>query len=319
MAILAGIDEAGFGPLLGPLVVSASVFTVEPALLEADLWQSLKRSVGKTRQRLAGRLLITDSKKAYDRATGIGHLERTVLAALRVMGKTPANLSELLAFLCPDCLARLPEYAWYQEVNEHPLAGDRADLRIAAQVFADDLDAHQARLVRVRSCCLDVGHYNTMVSHVKNKAQVLFIAATRLIQSILDDYSDDTIHILVDRQGGRVHYRNGLMRSFANMDLRIVHEGEQGSVYELRCGPRLVRLTFRVRADGHYLPVALASMVSKYVRELLMQCINRYFLALDAGLKPTAGYWQDGLRFVDELRTRLPHIEIDRHRLIRCR
>ena len=319
MAILAGIDEAGFGPLLGPLVVSASVFTVEPALLKADLWQRLRRSVGKTRQHLAGRLLITDSKKAYDRATGLGHLERTVLAVLRALGKEPSNLSELLSLLCPDCLARLSEYAWYRQVQEQPLADGRADLRIAARVFADDLASQQIRLMRVGSCCLDVGHYNTMVGRVKNKSQVLFIAATRLIQGILDECPDDTIHILIDRHGGRVHYRDGLMRSFANMDLRIVHESKEGSAYELRSGSRLVRLTFRVKADGHYLPVALASMVSKYVRELLMQCINRYFLALDAGLTPTAGYWQDGLRFVDELRRRLPHLEIDPHQLIRCR
>jgi hypothetical protein len=66
-------------------------------------------------------------------------------------------------------------------------------------------------------------------------------------------------------------------------------------------------------------PVALASMVSKYVRELLMECMNNYFVALDANLKPTAGYWKDGTRFVEELRQRLPDLKIDGHRLIRCR
>jgi hypothetical protein len=60
-------------------------------------------------------------------------------------------------------------------------------------------------------------------------------------------------------------------------------------------------------------------MVSKYLRELLMDCMNEYFLALNAGLKPTAGYWTDGQRFVEELRRCLPQYEIDDHRLIRCR
>ena len=82
MVVLVGIDEAGFGPLLGPLVVSSSSFSLPNNLLKTDLWQVLRNSVGNRRKRLAGRMLITDSKKAYSRAAGIKHLERTVLGCL---------------------------------------------------------------------------------------------------------------------------------------------------------------------------------------------------------------------------------------------
>ena len=326
VAILAGIDEAGFGPLLGPLVVSCSAFSIEagetqgPAsLLEADLWQVFSRSVSKTRKHLAGRLLVADSKKAYNRAEGVGHLERTVLAALQTMGVQMQNLASLLQVLSPDCLPRLSEYPWFQNMQDCRLAAEAADLKIASKVFADDLQAHGMKLVCLRSSCLDVAYYNTMVERVKNKAQVLFIAVTQLIQGILDQFPDDNIQILVDRQGGRAHYRANLLRSFAGADLRIVQEGDKASVYELRFGTRVVRLSFEVNADNLYLPVALASMVSKYVRELLMQCMNDYFVAMDGALKPTAGYWKDGTRFVEELRKRLPDLKIDAHRLIRCR
>jgi ribonuclease HII len=139
------------------------------------------------------------------------------------------------------------------------------------------------------------------------------------MQSLLDGFSDDLIQIQVDRQGGRAHYRENLLRSFPGMDLRIVQEGDRTSVYELRTGGRMVRLSFEVEADDLYLPVALASMVSKYVRELLMECMNEYFVGMNASLKPTAGYWKDGQRFVADLRKHLPEMEIDGHRLIRCR
>jgi ribonuclease HII len=319
VAILAGIDEAGFGPLLGPLVVSCSAFSVPPELLEGDLWQTFTRSVGKTRKRLGGRLLIADSKKAYHREEGMGHLERTVLAVLRCLKQEPAHLTELLATLCPECLPRLREYPWYQKMPQCRLTGAPADMKIASQVWADDLETHGAKLVHLRSGCLDVAYYNTLVGRVKNKSQVLFIAATQLMQEILDRFSDDTIHIQVDRQGGRSHYRANLLRSFAGMELRIVSEGTENSVYELRAGRRTVRVSFEVKADDLYLPVSLASMVSKYLRELLMDCMNEYFVALSPDLKPTAGYWQDGQRFVAELRRYLPGVEIDPHRLIRCR
>ena len=68
MAVLVGIDEAGFGPILGPLVVSSSTFSLPDNLVEADLWRLLRKGVSMTRKHLAGRLLITDSKKAYSRA-----------------------------------------------------------------------------------------------------------------------------------------------------------------------------------------------------------------------------------------------------------
>jgi ribonuclease HII len=319
MAVLAGIDEAGFGPLLGPLVVSSSAFRVDRPLLEADLWQVLRRSVGKTRKHLAGRLLIADSKKAYKRAEGMGHLERSVLAALACLGHEPTQAIDLLACLCPDCLDRLLEYTWYQDVPQQSLETGQADLRIAAQVMGDDMAQAGVKLLRLHCRCLDVGHYNTLVGHMRNKSQVLFVATTQLLQKLLDECPDPEVRILIDRQGGRVHYRENLLRSFPGMELRIIHESEQRSAYELRTHNRRVELSFEVGADEHHLAVSLASMVSKYVRELLMESMNRYFLKMSPDLKPTAGYWTDGLRFLEDLARRVPDLQIDKHRFVRCR
>jgi hypothetical protein len=47
--------------------------------------------------------------------------------------------------------------------------------------------------------------------------------------------------------------------------------------------------------------------------------MNEYFVGMSAGLKPTAGYWKDGQRFVEDLRRQLPHVAIDSRKLIRCR
>jgi len=80
-----------------------------------------------------------------------------------------------------------------------------------------------------------------------------------------------------------------------------------------------MRLHFVVGADERFFPVSLASMVSKYLRELLVGNINRYFTGYHTALKPTAGYWKDGLRFIEDLRKNVPPVQFDSNQLIRCR
>jgi len=319
MAVLVGIDEAGFGPILGPLVVSSTVFSVHRRHLESDLWQLLKKSVGISQKRLAGRLLVTDSKKTYTRKKGIKQLQRTVLSALSCLNEKPATLTELISVLCSDCSKRLSSYPWYQAMEDCELSADKADIEIASEVFANDLNSNDIKLLGIKSRCLDVAHYNQMVSVVKNKATVLFTAAANLIKSAWDNFETDDLQVIIDRQGGRVHYRKILQRSFENMELKILKETPASSSYLLHAGGRQMRLHFVVGADSRFFPVSLASMVSKYLRELLVYNINRYFAAHCACLKPTAGYWKDGLRFIEDLKKNLPHIKYDNNQLIRTR
>jgi hypothetical protein len=49
------------------------------------------------------------------------------------------------------------------------------------------------------------------------------------------------------------------------------------------------------------MPVALASIFSKYIRELFMRLENQYWLHFIPGLKPTAGYYKDAQRFLSQI------------------
>ena len=279
----------------------------------------MNKSVSKGRKHLAGRLLITDSKKAYSKQKGIKHLERTVLACLKCFGKKPGTLTELLMLLCPDCLERLSDYPWYKEAGSYCLLADEADKAIASAVLMDDLTSNGVKLLQLRSCCLDVAYYNKMVGRVKNKSRVLFTATSRLIKEAYDNFTGDDLQIMVDRQGGRVHYRAILQRMFPDMELNILCESPMASSYELQADGKVMRLHFVIAADERFLPVSLASMVSKYLRQLLVESINRYFAGFHAELKPTAGYWKDGLRFIGDLKMNIPHVRYDSNQLIRCR
>jgi hypothetical protein len=63
--------------------------------------------------------------------------------------------------------------------------------------------------------------------------------------------------------------------------------------------------------------VALASMTAKYVRELLMMRLNRYFRSHMPELKPTAGYVEDGRRYIGDIEPLIARLGVDRRSLIR--
>ncbi len=56
------------------------------------------------------------------------------------------------------------------------------------------------------------------------------------------------------------------------------------------------------RRESGFCPSALASMTSKYVRELAMQAFNEFWVSRVPGLQPTAGYPADAKRFHAQIR-----------------
>ncbi len=129
MAILAGIDEAGFGPTLGPLVVSGVAFQVPDRQLGQCLWKTLRATCGKKVTKTPRRLVIADSKKLYKSRGGLGALERAALVMLAVRGHRPTTWRALLDAVAPDAGELLEQYPWYANANVSlPLAQDAGDI-----------------------------------------------------------------------------------------------------------------------------------------------------------------------------------------------
>ncbi len=142
MTYLIGTDEAGYGPNLGPLVVSASVWKIDDSATDSapasnspsaiDLYKRLRGVVCKSSP--AGeppkRLAIADSKSLYSPATGLAALERGVLAALALTGYEPTDWLGIWQALDANSIAHLPTMPWHVDYDLRlPLAADATSSR----------------------------------------------------------------------------------------------------------------------------------------------------------------------------------------------
>jgi len=182
-----------------------------------------------------------------------------------------------------------------------------------------DLADQGGRVAGIWSEVLPEGRYNRMVRSIDNKAIVLFGLTLRLIQRLADAYPRHDIVIAIDKQGARDHYAPALLRAFDGRRLRILDEGPEHSAYELAGPATRWRVSFSKGGESRSLPTALASMVSKYLREQFMGCFNRWWHQQVPGVAPTAGYYQDGLRFLSEVEPHFIRLGVDRDTLVRER
>lgn len=287
-----GIDEAGYGPNLGPLVMTA-VIAEGPIAFPPDLWIDLSRKVARAGSS-DDRLWVDDSKKVFSRGNGRDRLEAATLAALSTTGVNPRSFHDLLQAVGVDERATKALLHW-AEAKSYALPTSGSVERVSDALRSNPFDGAGWRISSIRTVVLDAEIFNERLEVLQSKALVHFEAFVTLLRPLIDQPA--TTFVRGDKHGGRHYYYAPLTDAFPDRWIDRIEESPSCSRYSIRGENAPLTLELIPRADASDGLVALASIVSKCIRELWMDVFNGYWLRRVPGLRPTAGYPQDARRF----------------------
>lgn len=345
MAIILGLDEAGYGPNIGPLVIACSLWRLN---LKTSQPTSLKRKKSTTAiqanrvdrdfdslvaaiESLCGALLplfrpkpidrdatffpLGDSKKLYLRDNTFDSLAVGLRFWFDTIQQSFPNLNGLLDKVAPQCHSLLKQIDWYkddlndpessliQQANISSFTKPNESVQTAAQTHIDTigLSFHgiQARIV-------DEGSFNEGVERLGNKSNVLSNITLSLATEVLNqavekgsrlaEDSEEPIFIYCDKHGGRNRYQAPLANAIPEVWFDIQQESGLRSDYRTIYHGHPLHWSFIAKGDSLFAS-AVASMMAKYLREMLMNRINHFWKNHIPDIAPTAGYPLDAKRF----------------------
>ncbi|MCS7016192.1 MAG: hypothetical protein NZM42_08795 [Gemmatales bacterium] len=346
-----GIDEAGYGPILGPFVMTAVALSSSRSWRADEIWNHLPQ-VSARWPKLGQRgtadnppaFCITDSKQIHRGHHAFADLEYHTLPVLWAWLGKSRRCGPWLRRISVATLRGLQVPCYDIRHRRLPMAHDPSVIAQRAVLWREMLSAAGLTLLRPRVFIMLPEAINEAIAQHGTKAVLPLDGLRHLLPALLREIStsgvtlqftsltntDDPVHCeaICDRLGGRLHYAAVLTGALDGWQLQTFHESAARCEYTLtsRNGTSLdgksrlkLRLVIMPRAECRAFLVALASMISKYVREIFMLHWNDYWRRHVPDLRPTSGYPGDAPRFLHSIQSAYLRLGFQEAWLRRCR
>lgn len=189
--------------------------------------------------------------------------------------------------------------------SENDLQNDALKTRGYLMERAIKLDAVQTRRIQPAL-------FNARLAEGLLKSDILAETTLDIVRDLLPEISDsssntaktDKVYVLCDKLGGRNNYRPVLSQFFPEYKITVFSESRNISNYlMIPCDTKKrspLEIRFQMKGEINH-PTALASIFSKYLRELSMIFFNDFWRRQIPQIIPTAGYPVDAKRFYSEI------------------
>ncbi|MFH0797382.1 MAG: hypothetical protein V2A65_10110 [Candidatus Omnitrophota bacterium] len=352
---LIGVDENGYGPLLGPLVVTAVSVTSPSAFLNSsgflteevpDLWLllNLEKQPGETPFVCDSKLVFGNSRKrarsAEDMVLGFFYLSEGYIpeTADEFLDRILANPVLNVQFPCLD--KGLPKgeiaFCWETDIPLN-LSQDRSRkiMDLAAEL-KEKANGAGVSLERVRSLVVCPSLFNrALKSGGKNKSDLVVEAGLNLVRQSLDG---EPFWASLGKVGGMRYYFPMLSLTFgAEHSVVKVREDKKISSYfieglsqnKTNYLPEMTtpnvgldtvgKISYLEDGEDSSFLIALASLFGKYVRELFWQKAQAHLRKYKDF--PTVSGYRDALtkRYVKEAMGLCKELGIPEECFLRCK
>jgi ribonuclease HII len=280
-----GADENGLGPRLGPMVVTAVLARAEPGA-EGIIG---KKPRGGLAQRLGdSKGLVSHGDIALGEAWARALVERG--AGKQERGASIADLVRAVSLDEPEALqAPCPSHVhgqcWSTEGEGFVEAEEMGDRLKLVRRDLGRLADRGLEVVAVRSVVVCTKRLNEAVARGQSRFVVDLHAMERLILA-LREIAGEALVAECGKVGGFGQYG----KVFGPLGGRlhaVLEEGRARSAYHF---PGIGEIAFVRDSDASNILVGMASLVGKYLREVLMSRIVRHYRRHDADLPTVSGY-----------------------------